>query len=357
MHDLKRNPGETMPVRDDFPAIVQTRYGEPSDVLALATLPGSTLRMGSGDVVIAVRKRLIHPGDIHMIRGVANGGTASPVEAGKARVPGFEGVGVIEFIGEEARQAGELAVGQRVAFFAGSARSWAAKVVVPASAAIVLPASLSDAIAAQVLINTITARILLRAGHNALPPGFERPVFILQTAAGSAVGRLVSRLAMDLDVVPIRLVRSAARARSLSTTLPGVVISTDSAGWTNEVREQLGGSPLHVAIDAVGGRFLDDVASLLADGGTVVNFGWLGSGAPDLASFAPRDLTLKGISIGSWGRSSAADRAADRRVAIGLGQEHPELFEVAGDFPLEAFEEAIRQAGSADRSAAILLSS
>ncbi len=186
---------------------------------------------------------------------------------------------------------------------------------------------------------------------------FERPVHVLQTAAGSAVGRIVSRLAMDLGFVPIRLVRTAARASTLSDTLPGIVIATDSPDWKSEVRTRLEGKPLHVAIDPVGGSFLDEVVSLLADGATIVNFGWLGSGAPDLSPFAPRNLTLKGVSIGIWNRLSTKDRAADLEAAINLGQEHPELFEVAAEFPLKDFREAIRQAGGSSRSAAVLLTS
>ncbi len=348
---------KSIPVNDSVWAVQQTRYGEPNEVLNLGKLAGSTLKVGPGDIVVAVSKRLIHPGDIQQIRGVSSGGPPVAIDPTKKRVPGYEGVGVIEFMGADVRYGASLSVGQRVAFFSGLARSWATKVVVPAEAAIAIPEELSDRIATQLIINTITAKTLLRASQRVLPEHLERPIHILQTAAGSAVGRIVSRLAMDMGFVPIRLVRTAARASTLSDTLPGTVIATDSMDWEREVRTRLGGRPLHVAIDAVGGSFLNEVALLLADGSTIVNFGWLGSGAPDLSSFAPRNLTLKGISIGIWSRLSAKDRAADLEAAIKVGQEHPELFEVAAEFPLKDFLEAIRQAGGSSRSAAVLLTS
>src|SRR6266403_2068504 len=48
-----------------------------------------------------------------------------------------------------------------------------------------VPSGISDQIAAQMLINTITASMLIKAGHNSLKSPITLPVYILQNAAAS----------------------------------------------------------------------------------------------------------------------------------------------------------------------------
>jgi NADPH:quinone reductase-like Zn-dependent oxidoreductase len=140
------------PIEANYVALTHTRLGEPSDVLKLTTLPGGNLEMGADDIVIAVKKRLVHPGDVHMIRGASNGGTPTPIDTTRAPVPGFKGVGVVEALGDTVRNAGAPSLGHRVVFFAGNARSWATKVVVSVGPAVAVPNNLKDEIAAQILM-------------------------------------------------------------------------------------------------------------------------------------------------------------------------------------------------------------
>jgi NADPH:quinone reductase-like Zn-dependent oxidoreductase len=55
--------------------------------------------------------------------------------------------------------------GQRVAFFPAMG-SWAEYVVVRYNSLLPVPNEISDQIAAQMLINTITSSVLIKAGHN-----------------------------------------------------------------------------------------------------------------------------------------------------------------------------------------------
>src|SRR5438552_12027588 len=70
------------------------------------------------------------------------------------------------------------------------------------------------------LINTVTASVLIKAGHNSLKPPITPPVYILQNAAASGVGRLLTQVALDRGVRPIRLVRSNESAERLRSALP-----------------------------------------------------------------------------------------------------------------------------------------
>ncbi len=116
-----------------------------------------------------------------------------------------------------------------------------------------VPDEIPDQVVAQMRINTITASVLIKAGHNSLKAPITLPVYILQNAAASGVGRLLTQVSLDRGVRPIRLVRSNQSAERLRSAIPGPpVISTSDSNWKEEVREALGGHKLAVAFDAVG---------------------------------------------------------------------------------------------------------
>ena len=133
--------------------------------------------------------------------------------------------------------------------------------VVRSNSLLPVPNGISDQIASQMLINTITASVLIKAGHNSLKAPVTLPVYILQNAASSGVGRLLTQIALDRGVRPIRLVRSLQSAEKLQSALPGPpVYSTSDSNWKEQVREAVRGHKLEVAFDAIGGKAIDDIA-------------------------------------------------------------------------------------------------
>src|SRR4029450_12369466 len=117
--------------------------------------------------------------------------------------------------------------GQRVAFFPAKG-TWGEYVVVRYNSLLAVPNEISDPIAAQMLINTVTASVLIKAGHNSLRTPIMLPVYILQNAAASGVGRLLTQVALDRGVRPIRLVRSHQSAAKRSSALPGPPVFSTS---------------------------------------------------------------------------------------------------------------------------------
>src|ERR1700745_1851285 len=100
-----------------------------------------------------------------------------------------------------------------------------------------------DQIAAQMLINPMTASVLIKAGHNSLKPPITLPVYIRQNAAASAVGRLLTHVALDRGLRPIRLVRSNQSAERLRSALPGPpAYSTSDSNWKEQVSKAPGGT-------------------------------------------------------------------------------------------------------------------
>ena len=94
---------------------------------------------------------------------------------------------------------------------------------------VLVPDSLTDDVAAQMLINPITVLMLRRAAQQHPSVGFDG--VILNNAAASSVGRLFTAGAAHHRIATISIVRSAARAEELAQRFPDVpVVSTAIAG-------------------------------------------------------------------------------------------------------------------------------
>src|SRR5438128_532980 len=207
-------------MQTEFRAIVHSEYGAPEKILKIAKRQLNSEELGADDVLVKVIARPIHPGDIQILSALPQGGPVEPIPEGTLRVPGFEGVGTIVRLGTNAKAAKRFSEGQRVAFFPAKG-TWGEYVVVRHNCLLPVPDEISDHIAAQMLINTITASVLIKAGHNWLKAPITLPVYILQNAAASGVGRLLTQVALDRGVRPIRLVRSNQSAERLRSALSG----------------------------------------------------------------------------------------------------------------------------------------
>jgi NADPH:quinone reductase len=193
-------------MQTEFRAIVQSEYGGPEKVLKIEKCQLKSEELGVDDALVKVIARPIHHGDIQILSALPQGGPVEPIPEGTLRVPGFEGVGTIVRLGTNAKGAKRFSEAQRVAFFPADG-AWGEYVVVRYTSLLAVPNEIPDQIAAQVLINTITASVLIKAGHNSLKTPITLPVYILQNAASSGVGRLLTQIALDRGVRPIRLVR------------------------------------------------------------------------------------------------------------------------------------------------------
>src|ERR1700746_1244954 len=342
----------------EYKTIAQSEYGAPESVLRIVTRRFKNEDLGPDDVLVKVRVRPVHPGDIQILSALPQGGLVQPIPDGSSRVPGFGGVGAVARLGTNLVMTKTLSEGQRAAFFPARG-SWAEYVSVPHNSLLPVPDSVPDPIAAQMLINTITASVLIKAGHNSLKAPITPPVYILQNAAASGVGRLLTQVALDRGVRPIRLVRSNQSAGKLQSVLPGPpVFSTSDSDWKREVRQALGGHKLAGAFAAVGGGPIDDLAELLDEGGTIINFGSLESNAgTNIYALAPNNLALKSVSIMSWFRLPEEEKWQDFELALNLATNHPQLFEAAREYEFDDFQRAMQHVSSPGKTGVVLLKS
>lgn len=332
-------------------AIGYDQRGEALRVLSLREQPVPPAP-AAGQVLVRVLARPIHPGDLVAVEG----GLGAPGERfATPRIAGIEGMGIIESTGD-GEGTRDLRPGQRVAFFPVPG-SWSEFVTAPAEFVVPVPEQVSDEIAALMLVNPFTLRILLqavdeaRAGHAGA---------VLQTAAGSSIGKLVSAAALKHGIPLVNLVRSAAGAQRLRERFPALpTISTADENWRAQVEEATGGQGPRVVLDAVGGSLTGDLVDLLADGGTLITYGGLGAGSTPLSSLAlvPRELTVRGVSVSRWLTRTPAQRAEDITFATGLASSAPELLEVAAGYDLADFAAAIAHSRRPGKTGTVLLTS
>ncbi|MFJ8921915.1 zinc-binding dehydrogenase [Streptomyces sp. NPDC102415] len=323
-----------------------TRQGEAAQVLKLRE---ETRRPtpGSGEVLVRMLIRPIHPGDLIGVEGLPG----QPEQQSGARTPGVEGMGVVKNVGKDVRT---LRPGQRVAVFPAPG-TWSDFVVVPADLAVPVPDGVSDETAALMLVNPLTLCMLYRAMEKALR---GQTGLVLQTAAGSSIGRLVSAAAVRHDLQLINLVRSTSGAEKIRTLHPSQpTIATCDDDWREQVRRHAGERGVQVVLDCVGGSMTQDLAELLADGGTLISYGHLSAGTTSLEALplVARELTVRGVSVLHWMSRTPRERAEDVAFAQNLAQNTPDLLDVAASYDLADFKAAIEHARRPAKSGTVLL--
>jgi NADPH:quinone reductase-like Zn-dependent oxidoreductase len=327
-------------------AVVFDRCGDPAEVLQVRDVPAP--EPGPGQVRVRMLASPINPSDLLYVRGEYGRRPALPAGAG------FEGAGVVESAGPGLlRRLLRLAPGRRVAVLNGDGGNWREHVVIPARQAVPVPDGLTDEQAATLLVNPASALAMIRHVLR-VPPG----AWLLQTAAGSALGRMVIRLGRQDGFRTVNVVRRREQAEELRQAGGEAVVCTADESLPGRVAELTQGTGVPFALDAVGGATGSDVVRSLGPGGRMLVYGTL-SGEP--LTFDPRLLIagqkrVEGFWLSEWLRAQRPLKL------LGLFREVRRLAragvlasEVSATFPLEQVREAARQAAAPGRHGKVLL--
>jgi NADPH2:quinone reductase len=267
-------------------AVVCERWGDPDEVLLLRDVPVPQPKRG--EVRVRMLACPINPSDVMTIRGQY--GRQPPLPA----TPGFEGVGVVEAgSGLLARRV----MGRRVAVLNGGGGNWQEHVVIPARQAVPVPDSISDEHAASFFVNPASAVVMTRYVLR-VPAG----AWLLQTAAGSALGRMVIRLGQRNGFKTLNVVRRSEQAEELLRAGGTAVVATDTENLAKRVRELTNGEGVRYAIDSVGGATGSAVLGTLARGGRALIYGRL-SGEPlvlDPVTLLMGQKRVEGFWLSEW---------------------------------------------------------
>ncbi|MEO8102286.1 MAG: zinc-dependent alcohol dehydrogenase family protein [Betaproteobacteria bacterium] len=298
--------------------------------------------LASGQVLIQVLAAPINPSDVLTLTGVY--GILPPLPA----VGGNEGVGKVIALGPDVTSP---AVGQTVLLPVGSG-TWSTHVVGDARKLMPLPNDADPLQLAMMTVNPPTARLMLTEFVD-LQPG----EWVIQNAANSGVGAYLIQLARLRGLKTVNVVRRESAVVGV-TELGGNVVLVDGGDLAKRVAEATSGAKIRLAIDAVGGVSTDNLASCLAEGGTLVNYGMM-SGEPcqvSPASFVFRDVTLRGFWLAMWFRKAtpAQQMAVFEEVAnlIATGKLKTRIH---ATYDVSQIKEAVAVAAQGERNGKILI--
>jgi NADPH:quinone reductase-like Zn-dependent oxidoreductase len=323
-------------------AIVLDHWGDPEKVLQVRQVPDPV--HGSGQVRVRMLASPINPSDLMMIQGQYGRQPRLPC------TPGFEGVGIVE------AGSGLLAwrvKGRRVAVLNSAGGNWAEQVVIPARAAVPIPDDLTDEQAATFFVNPASALVMTR--HILQVP---RDEWLLQTAAGSALGRMVIRLGQLHGFRTINVVRRKEQVLELLERGGTAAIATNEESLVERVRQLTAGQGVRFAIDAVGGATCSEVVKALGRGGRLLLYGTLAMEPMTIDSRILMDgqKRVEGFWLSEWVRGQGPLRMLRLfRQIKGLMRQGVLGTEVGNTFPMEEVHSAVRLAATPGRQGKVLL--
>lgn len=329
-------------------AVLFDAVGEPDQVLHSGD---AELRApGRGEVQIRMIASPINPSDLMFVRGIYGIKPQCP------QSPGFEGVGVVESSGGGLR--GTIFKGKRVVVMNSSGGNWAEQAVVPATQVIPISSGLSDDQAATFFVNPATAWIMTQEVLKV-----RKGDWLLQTAAGSALGHMIARLGRHCGFKTVCVVRRDVYRDSLKRAGADAVVVFDPANDPPEqlgkdVRKATGAEGVRFAVDPVGGMTASAVVNCLGPQGKMLLYGTLSGQAVE---FAPRslmesDATIAGFWLGHYMmQQGLLFKLKLVRRMTGLIQTGVLATEIAARYPLEEITEAVRSAEDQNISGKIVL--
>lgn len=326
-------------------AVRLQEFGEPAEVLSVQTL--ATPKPGPGQTLLRMTHRPINPSDTDVVRGAY--GRLPDLPA----TPGLEGVGVVAALG--ATQPTDTLhtpfVGQRVIPLNANG-TWAQWLVVDTATLLPVPDAVADTQAAQFVVNPVSAWAMLTDVLK-LAPGD----WLLQTAAGSTLGRLVLQIAPILGIRTINLVRRPEQAEELLAEGADAAFATTIPNLGHTIRTLTGGG-VHGAIDAVGGQTGKIALSALRQSATLISYGWL-SRRPlplNVGAVLFRDLHIRGFWLTHWFQQHSQSHVSEcTRVLMEHFESGRLRAPVGQTFDLEDIGEAVTLAQSQGRKGKVLL--
>lgn len=316
-------------------AVELRAYDGRPESLVLVEKPVPTL--GSGQVLVRMAASPINPSDLMFIRGFYGFKKPLPV------VPGFEGSGTVVAAGR-----GFLArwlVGRRVACATASPDirdgTWAEFAVTSAQLCIPLRRHVDLEQAAMMLVNPLSAWALMdiarRGGHRA----------VVQTAAASALGRMVVRLGRRFGLPVISVVRRAQQVETLRTLGADAehILNSGDSDFDRRLMESCRPLGATLGFDAVAGEMTARLLKAMPPRSRVLVYGAL-SLEPcrvEPASLIFEGKKVEGFWLSEWLRqhSVLSQLRLARRVQKLLATELKS--DVQARLPLSKAAEALKQ--------------
>jgi mitochondrial enoyl-[acyl-carrier protein] reductase / trans-2-enoyl-CoA reductase len=320
-------------------AAVYETHGNPADVLHVESRPWPT--PSAGEVIVKMRAAPINPADLNQIEG------KYPVRAQLPATPGFEGAGIVAEVHRDVTNVNADAL----VILPHNAGTWRDAVAVRADELVVVPAGIEPVHAAMLKINPMTAWRLL---HDYVD--LARGDWLIQNAANSAAGRAVIQIARELGYKTVNVVRRSELIGELRAE-GGDVVLVDSENLRHEVEDAIGGPPIRLGLNAVGGESALRLANCLAPGSTLVTYGAMSLQPLKIPNglLIFKDLRFRGIWINKWyDNATPAQRMEAFQHLFEMAKCGLLQTKVEKAYPLSEVKTAVAHAARGQRSGKII---
>ena len=250
---------------------------------------------GAGEVLVKVHASPVNPSDLAFLQGLY--GFKKPLPT----IPGFEGSGTV--VDSGAGMMPRFLKGRRVACAAADANvaggMWAEYVVTAAQFCMPLRKNIDLEQGAALLVNPITAWALMEEARK----GNHRAV--VQTAAASALGRMIVRLGNKFSLPVINVVRRAEQVELLRREGAEHVVNSSDTGFPEQLRDLCHKLGATIGFDAVAGEMSAMVLRAQPRGARLLVYGGL-SFQPcqaDPGSLIFESKRLEGFWLSGWLRT------------------------------------------------------
>jgi len=320
-------------------AAVYETHGNPADVLHVESRPWPT--PAPGEVIVKMNAAPINPADLNQIEG------KYPVRADLPATPGFEGAGIVVDVGTDVKglTSGALVI------LPHNVGTWRDAVAVKADELVVVPADIKPVHAAMLKINPMTAWRLL---HDYVE--LARGDWLIQNAANSAAGCAVIQIAHELGYKTVNVVRRSELIDELRAE-GGDIVLVDSENLRREVEDAIGGPPIRLGLNAVGGESALRLANCLAPGSTLVTYGAMSLQPLKIPNglLIFKDLRFRGIWINKWyDNATPAQRMEAFQHLFEMAKRGLLQTKVEQAYPLSEAKTAVARAARGQRSGKII---
>jgi NADPH:quinone reductase-like Zn-dependent oxidoreductase len=248
---------------------------------------------GQGQVLVRIAAAPINPSDLMFLRGLYGVKKKLPV------VPGFEGSGEVVAAGGGFNA--RLLLGRRVACAApyNGDGTWAEYMLTSAKFCIPLRKNISPEQGATLIVNPLTAWALMELARK----GRHRAV--TQTAAASALGRMILKLGHRLGIPVIHIVRRKEQVELLQSLGAENVLNSSEADFDDRLRELCHQLHATLAFEAIAGEMTGRLLQAMPRGARVIVYGALSEQAcqTDPRSFIFEGKSVAGFWLAEWLRS------------------------------------------------------
>jgi len=318
------------PIPDTMRAIVLHAYDGALDSLRVETRP--VPRPERGQVLVKMSMAPINPSDLMFLKGFY--GIRKPLPV----VPGWEGCGRVVAVGDDWMS--RWLLGKRVACASPNKTdgTWAEYMLTSANRCLPLSDAVDDEQGAMLIVNPLTAWALVDIARK------RGARAVVQTAAASALGKMIVRLCQHFKLEAIHIVRREEQAESLRQMGAPHVLNSQAEGFEQTLRKLTHELDARLAFEAVSGMTSAQVLRAMPAGSTLILYGALSESA---CMADPRDLIFERKRVeGFWLADWLSGRSVLQQVRLGRQIQPlvPTLLrsEVRAKVPLEQVGEAIQ---------------